>query len=190
MWFASGDKSWLGFYALLLLLIIIKFKQQSWWLIILVIPLIVVSDQVASSILNPWAMRLRPSHQPALQDMLHYINNYRGGTYGFVSPHSFNMFSLASYLSLTVRAKIKWRPYVLFPWALFVAYSRVYLGVHYPSDVIVPMILGISNGIGFAMIYHRFKLSFLLQNSNVCGGSMLYSPLYLLLSPPFLQRLV
>ena len=140
MWFASGDKSWLGLYAFLLLLLIIKFKKQSWWLIVLVIPLIVVSDQVASSILKPRVMRLRPSHEPALQDILHYVNNYRGGTYGFVSSHSFNVISLASYLSLTATAKIKWIPYILFPWALFVSYSRVYLGVHYPFDVIQLMV--------------------------------------------------
>ncbi|OYX91128.1 MAG: hypothetical protein B7Y76_14600, partial [Sphingobacteriia bacterium 35-40-5] len=65
MWFASGDKSWLGLYAFLLLLLIIQFKKQSWWLIVLIIPLIAVSDQLASSVLKPWVMRLRPSHEPA-----------------------------------------------------------------------------------------------------------------------------
>ncbi|HQS51010.1 MAG TPA: phosphatase PAP2 family protein [Daejeonella sp.] len=165
MWFASGDKSWLGLYAFLLLLLIIQFKKQSWWLIVLIIPLIAVSDQLASSVLKPWVMRLRPSHEPALQNMLHYVNNYRGGTYGFVSSHSFNVFSIASYLSLTAMAKIKWIPWVLFPWALFVSCSRVYLGVHYPLDVLVPMILGILNGIGFAMIYHRFKPNFYTSKS-------------------------
>lgn len=160
MWFASGDKSWLPLYAFILVLLIIKFKKQSWWLIVLNIPLILVSDQLASSVLKPWVMRLRPSHEPGLENLLHYVNNYRGGTYGFVSSHAFNVFSLAAYLSLTASPKIKWLPYLLFPWALFVSYSRIYLGVHYPGDVIVPMILGILSGMSFAFIYQRFKPNF------------------------------
>ncbi|MHB1179670.1 MAG: phosphatase PAP2 family protein [Daejeonella sp.] len=159
MWFASGHISWIPLYVILLILVIFKFKKQSWWLIALIIPLILASDQLASGILKPLVQRLRPSHEPGLENILHYVNNYRGGTYGFVSSHVCNVFALATYFSLTAAKRIKWLPYLLFPWAFLVSYSRIYLGVHYPGDVIVPMILGTILGFIIAFIYYRFSFN-------------------------------
>lgn len=157
MWFASGDTSWFPLYAMLLALLVWKFKKQSWWLIVLIIPLILCSDQLASGILKPLVHRLRPSHQPGLENQLRYVNNYHGGTYGFVSSHACNVFAFATYFSLAAERKIKWLPFLLFPWASLVAYSRIYLGVHYPSDVLVPLLLGVLLGLAFNSIYFRFK---------------------------------
>lgn len=159
MWFASGDYSWLPFYALLLLLLVWKFRQKSWLIILLIIPLIVMSDQLASHLIKPLAHRLRPSHEPGLMDMLHYVHDYHGGDFGFVSSHACNVFALATYLSLTTRKRIRWLPYLLFPWAAFVSYSRIYLGVHYPTDVIVAALLGMLIAVFVASIYFRFKPS-------------------------------
>lgn len=157
MWFASGKLSWMPFYALLLILIIYKYKKQSWWIILLILPLITASDQLAASVIRPLVMRFRPSHEPGLENLLHYVNNYRGGNYGFVSAHTLNVFSLATYVTIVVKDKIKWLPYLLFPWAALVAYSRIYLGVHYPTDVVVPALLGMALGLFFGWVYYRFK---------------------------------
>ena len=102
-------------------------------------------------------MRPRPSHVLGLGDMLHYVNKYRGGNYGFVSAHAFNVFSLSFYLFFTLRKQIKWLPFLLFPWAFLVAYSRIYLGVHYPADVIVPFLLSIFLAYGVSRVYFYFK---------------------------------
>lgn len=157
MWFASGKLSWIPFYLSILIVLILKYKKQSWWLIILILPLITVSDQLAASIIRPIFERLRPSHQKGLQNLLHYVNGYTGGQYGFVSAHTLNVFSLATYLSIVTYKNIRWMPYVLFPWAFFVSYSRIYLGVHYPSDVIVPIFLGVLNGLLFFWIFRKMK---------------------------------
>ena len=88
---------------------------------------------------------------------LHLVNDYRGGKFGFISSHAANVFSLAFYLTLVAKEKLKWIPYVLIPWAIFVSLSRVYLGVHYPSDIIVPAILSIPIAWIVARIYKTYN---------------------------------
>jgi undecaprenyl-diphosphatase len=159
MWFASGILSWFPLYALLIVIIILKFKKQSWLLILLIIPLIIASDQFASGIIKPLVQRLRPSHEPGLDNLLHYVNQYRGGLYSFPSSHASNFFAWVTYFTLTAAKKLHWLPYLIFPVALFVCYSRVYLGVHYPSDIVAGAALGAFLGWIVAKIYYYFQYS-------------------------------
>ena len=85
--------------------------------------------------------RLRPTHDPAIADMIHTVNGYRGGRYGFVSSHSANAFAVVVFTSLVVRRRIY--TVLTLIWALLTAYSRVYLGVHYVGDVVCGAVLGI-----------------------------------------------
>ena len=161
MWFASDKTSWIPLYVFLCILIILKFKKSAWLLFLLIIPLIVASDMLTSEILKPLTGRLRPSYQPGLENLLHYVNNYRGGLYSFPSSHAANTFALITYLCLITAKKIKWFLYILVPFAVLVSYSRIYLGVHYPSDVLVGAIIGVLLGWIFYKIYiglcHSFK---------------------------------
>ena len=106
---------------------------------------IALSDQVSSSVIKPLVERLRPSHEPEISNMLHYVGNYRGGHYGFVSSHAANAFGVATYLSLIFRKK--WLTVSLLAWSLGVCYSRIYLGVHYVGDIIGGSLIGITAGI-------------------------------------------
>lgn len=105
-------------------------------------------DQVSSSVFKPLFMRLRPSHDPALAPLLHYVGNYRGGLYGFVSSHSANAWGVTMYAAAVLRE----RRFTLVSccFSLLVAYSRVYLGVHYVGDVLCGALLGLSLGWGVA----------------------------------------
>ena len=167
MWFASGKWNWLPLYAFIIILLIIKFKKSAWLMILLIIPLIIASDQLSSGLLKPLTQRFRPSHEPGLENLLHYVNKYRGGLYSFPSSHACNFFAGVSYACLAVAKKIKWLPYLLFPVALLACYSRMYLGVHYPSDILGGALLGAFLGWIFSKIF--FWLNQWLFKKEISG---------------------
>ncbi len=144
----SGRFTWIPLYLLLVILIYWNYKNKTWLIILFAVLAIIISDQVANLIKNE-VMRLRPSHTPGVMELLHFYKNsngneYMGGLYGFVSNHAANSACLATFLSLLFRRMyIAWG---LIIWAFLLSYSRVYLGVHYPSDVLCGVILGILIG--------------------------------------------
>ncbi len=105
-------------------------------------------DQLSSSVFKPLFMRPRPSHDPALAPLLHFVGDYRGGLYGFVSSHSANAWGVTAYAAAVLRERRFTLATCCF--SLLVAYSRVYLGVHYVGDVLCGGLLGLSLGWGVA----------------------------------------
>jgi len=154
MWFASGKWTWVPFYLMLIALLVWKFKKDAIPMILLIALLILISDQLASGLFKPLVQRLRPSHEPGLRETLHMVNGYRGGRYGFMSSHATNSFSLAFYLIFVAASQLRWLPFVLIPWAFFVSVSRVYLGVHYPSDVLIPIVFSVLIAWLMSHLYH------------------------------------
>ena len=125
-------------------------KNRQRLLIILAVALTVtLCDQLTSHVMKPYFARLRPSHTPGVENLLHYVNGYRGGQYGFCSSHASNSFGVATFITLmTRRMRIG---FAFFALSLCVAYSRIYLGVHYFGDVFVGTAIGIA--IGFLVFY-------------------------------------
>lgn len=143
MWWVSEALFGVPFYLLFFGIAVRFFGWKKAVFIILVGGIAVgLADLSSKYLFKEVFLRYRPSHNLNIKDQLHLLHNYRGGMYGFVSSHSANMFAIATTLGLFFRQKNK----VLFPllllWAGFIAYSRMYLGVHYPTDVFVGGLLG------------------------------------------------
>jgi len=147
MWFISGKIQWLPLYALLIFFIIRKFKIKSIIILASLILAIVFSDQISVHLFKDVFQRLRPCHNPQIAYLVHIVNNHCGGQYGFVSSHAANTFALATFISYLF--KNKYVSYSILIWATIVSYSRIYLGVHYPGDVICGALLGTILGISF-----------------------------------------
>jgi undecaprenyl-diphosphatase len=151
MYFSSQTLAWLPLYIFLLYLIIKEYKKETWIVLLGIILTILLADQITASVMKPYFERLRPSREPTLQGLVHLVNRfngeiYTGGQYGFASSHAANTFGTATFFFLLFKAKKKWIGW-LFLWAATMTYTRIYLGVHYPGDILVGGIVGVLSGI-------------------------------------------
>lgn len=128
--------------------------------LIMVISLIlayVISEQASVHLFKEVFMRLRPCHEPSLDGQVRLVVAHCGGQYGFVSTHAANAFNLAMLSALMI--KRRWFTISVFAWAILVSYSRIYVGVHYPGDILCGALLGVLIGSAvFAVSYRVSRL--------------------------------
>ncbi len=145
--FITRTESWLPLFVLLIYLIVRNHKKETWLVLLAIIITVVLADQITSSLMKPFFHRLRPSHEPALESLIHLVDGYRGGTFGFASSHAANTTGVAFLIFLLFREKYK-LIWTIFIWAFIMSYTRIYLGVHYPGDILVGALVGA--GCGYA----------------------------------------
>lgn len=138
---------WVPLYVVFCLLLLKKYRLKFILILGILILALVVSDQF-SVLIKETVKRLRPTHDPEIGHLVH--NFFRkGGLHGFFSSHASNTIAIAY---LTARLfKNRWYTLTIFTWALIVSYSRIYLGVHYPFDILVGILWGLITGY---MLYH------------------------------------
>lgn len=122
--------------------------------------LITLCDQISTNVFKEGFERLRPSHDEDLKNLVHLINGKRGGLYGFVSSHAANSFGLAMFTSLLFRNRTF--TIIIFLWAATNAYSRIYMGVHFPGDIIGGLLLGLILGLLVYELYLRVITRFIV----------------------------
>ncbi|MBL7873528.1 MAG: phosphatase PAP2 family protein [Cyclobacteriaceae bacterium] len=148
---------WLPLYAFLIYLMFRTFKKEAWFILIGAGITILLCDQITSTFMKPFFARLRPSQDPSMAGLLHHVDNYKGGLYGFASGHAANTFGVALFVWLTLKPVYKWI-WIIFIWAALMTYTRIYLGVHFPGDIIVGATIGLGCGwIGFKVSSYLLK---------------------------------
>ncbi len=149
----SKKSTWIPIYLFFIFILIKKYGREGIFITLLLILTVSVADLVSVHLFKNVFERLRPCHDPSLQGLLHLVDGNCGGKYGFVSSHSANMFALATIFYMFVRKYFKMSYIPLVAWAALIGYSRVYLGVHYPGDVLAGAVVGIIIGLIFYCSY-------------------------------------
>lgn len=145
MWMISKSYSWI----LIGVVTLFIGSKQGWknalLLVVGIALAVVMADQVSSGLIKNAVERLRPTHEPSLEGLVHVVRDYRGGMYGFVSSHAANSFAVAVLVGLVFKHRAALG--ALLAWACLQCYSRMYLGVHYPGDILGGAVVGVLAGL-------------------------------------------
>lgn len=164
MWLFTGKLIWIPMYATILYVLCKNFNIYVSLITVIAIALtITYADQVCATLIRPWVERMRPSNpNNPISEFIHLVNGKRGGRYGFPSCHASNSFGLAFFVMLFF--KQRWLTIFILVWATLNSYSRLYIGVHYPGDLIAGMLVGLS---GALIIY--YLLRYTLRQTKIAG---------------------
>ena len=154
MWLVSGKLIWVPMYVSLFFALLKNYSYKVVFAILLAIGVVILfTDSFTAQIIRPWVCRLRPSNlDNPMSSMVHIVDGYRGGAYGFPSNHASNTWGLAFFITFLFRRyKLT---FFFFLWALLVCYSRMYLGVHYFGDLLIGGLLALA---GASTVFYVFR---------------------------------
>lgn len=165
MYTISGKVIWAPLYIAILTYLAIREKKKFWLFLLFVVISVLLADRGSVLIKNA-VHRLRPCHEPALEGLVYTFRERCGGLYSFVSSHATNSFNVA-FISLLIVRK-SWFTVFIICWAIVIGYSRVYLGVHYPGDVLCGSIYGalVGSFSYYMYIYFEGKISWNTGKAN------------------------
>ncbi len=166
MFYASSKFFWVPFYILLVVFISLKYKWKALLAVLFVLLAVGLADLISVHLFKNVFQRLRPCYNPALEDVINNIVGC-GGKYGFVSSHAANSFAIVVMVVKLVGDKQKWLNWLMPLWGILILYSRVYLGKHYPSDVIAGAIVGFLIAWLIYLLFEQVMQSKLLLKKRV-----------------------
>jgi len=164
MWWTSETVTWIPLYLMVLYFVFKQLKWKGLLTLLFLVLVVVLADQGSVHLFKNVFQRFRPCHNPQISDFVHIVNEKCGGKFGFVSSHATNTFAFATFSHFFFK-NIKFS-YFIFFWAAFVSYSRIYLGVHFPADILGGAILGYTIGY-FVYKLYRFSFNKVFKNGKL-----------------------
>lgn len=154
-WMRTSEH-WFAFYIALVGYLFYKWGWKAWkWLLTVAIT-VALSDQVSSFIFKPFVHRLRPCNDPALLNKVNLLIGTCPSSFSFTSSHAANHFSLAMFVFMSLQPLFKKYTYLFFVWAGIISYAQIYVGVHYPLDILAGTLIGLLMGYVGAIVYSKW----------------------------------
>ncbi len=145
--FYTTKFNWIPFYAVLVYLMYKRLNTKMFVLTLVVVALMILfTDQVSNLFKGYFFQRLRPCHDETVMNLMRLVKSHCGGRFGYFSGHASNSMAVAVFTSYVLKSKYKYLPYLMVVWALAMGYSRIYIGVHFPLDVISGATFGLFSG--------------------------------------------
>lgn len=153
-----NTEMWVPFYLFLVLFVIINYKKTRWWWLLAAVCTPVLTDFISSHVIKEIIFRLRPCNDPALASWLKFPKGlYRPQSSSFTSSHAANHFGVAIFLYQTLKNNIGKKALLFFIWAASICYAQIYIGVHYPVDIIGGAVVGLSIGYLTSRVFIKTK---------------------------------
>ncbi|MHB1147047.1 MAG: phosphatase PAP2 family protein [Lutibacter sp.] len=159
--FISNKYSAIPFYFLLLFFTYKQFGIKKTLVAVLFVVLLIITSDQTGNLFKYGFKRLRPCHNENISHLIRLVGNRCGGLYGYFSAHATNTMAIAVFFGLLLRRKLKYLFPILILWAFIVSYSRIYLGVHFPLDVVTGMLFGLFYGALFYALLNTFLKKFI-----------------------------
>ncbi|XCI75333.1 MAG: phosphatase PAP2 family protein [Flavobacteriales bacterium] len=153
-------ETWIPAYVVLILLIYHLWGWRRATITLVFIGLLILCADQTSNLIKHAVKRYRPCWDPVIGDQVRLVQGFFGGKYGFSSGHAANHFALAFFLGKILHPYARYAIFLLLMWAGMIAYSRVYIGVHYPLDILSGALLGLGLGFAFNKLYTKFFFVF------------------------------
>ena len=153
-WYREAN-TWAPLYLFLIVFAFMNFKQKAIPWILFVLITLTLTDQLSSTLIKNWIARPRPCRDEVLSSHVRLLLNGCSGGYSFPSSHATNHFGFAMFIFLTLRPILKKWGWAFFVWAATIAYGQVYVGVHYPVDILCGTVLGCMVGYITASFYNK-----------------------------------
>lgn len=156
--FARNPLAWAPLYVFLLSFCFLNFRKNVWWWLLVAICTSLISDFVSSQVIKENIFRLRPCNDPSLADTIRLFMSYKPKSSSFTSSHACTHFALAAFFANTLRKHIgNWKN-LFYLWASLVAFAQVYIGVHFPLDVLCGGIIGYFIGKFTSYTYNKYYI--------------------------------
>lgn len=153
--FLRQSTSWAPLYLFLLVLVLLNFKIKGLWWAVFFLSTVALTDMTGNYVFKHGFERLRPCNDPDFYLNVRLLTNRCGVGYSFISNHAANHFGMAAFFFVTFRHLFKRWTWIALFWAAMIGYAQVYVGVHYPLDVLCGALLGLAFGITTGSLFNK-----------------------------------